>query len=666
MPATTIQLILEGQDQASAAIQKVNAEVAALGQTAAVAGTQTGPDVLAVQKLGTAAAASATDLQTMARTATATKQSMAVLRSTVTLLGLQAFPQFTTAVFAGTSALKAIRSAALLSGASLGMVTAAAGLAAAGVAGLVAIGIQYNKMLAAQRQEQQSAHDLVMQTTGNTEKLGAIAEAAYKRGTLAAGDYLKVLGLLMKATLENSNAPLAEARAILKPVVLTKADTADAEEAFKKLEALNNTLVLENLDGEEKQREAAQQTFRERTELLKKYDEMLATTGVALPPETSAALRQTLDTAATQAKAAFDKANADAAASEQARLDAEVAATAKAAEQKAQLEIQRLQEIADIRAQLGVDVLSGLDAEIAAIDKKYDDELARLEELKASLEDVNLLEEARAKAKADAKAADELSTPNQADRFAQSKGTVGTGLRDLIKPQKKLSEMEERIRAKRIQAERDMWDNFAIIAKAGGRKSFAIYKAIATAMAIVDTAKAVIGAFSSFAGMGPWGVALGIIAAAAAAAAGAVQIAVINSQTFAGGGFTGFGSKDHVAGIVHKEEFVYTKEATRALTPEFLYRQMHAAESGVGLPSFAPRTAMAPMPAFSFANGGFATGTMPDAASTDNRPAADADREQSFNFALIDDRQSRRDWEARRGIKVMIGELARRGNKVSL
>lgn len=172
-------------------------------------------------------------------------------------------------------------------------------------------------------------------------------------------------------------------------------------------------------------------------------------------------------------------------------------------------------------------------------------------------------------------------------------------------------------------------------------------------MAIVDTAKATIAAFAAGVSMGgPWGIALGVVFAALAVAAGAVQIAAINAQTFAGGGFTGFGNRDAVAGIVHKEEFVYTKEATRALTPEFLYRQMRAAESGMGLPAFQPAIASRPVPNFSFANGGLVTGAGCDP--------------QNFNFALIDDRQSRRDWEARRGMKVMIGELARRGNKVSL
>lgn len=47
---------------------------------------------------------------------------------------------------------------------------------------------------------------------------------------------------------------------------------------------------------------------------------------------------------------------------------------------------------------------------------------------------------------------------------------------------------------------------------------------------------------------------------------------------FSGGGYTGPGPKHQPAGLVHKDEFVFTKEATRKIGPPALYSLMHLAE----------------------------------------------------------------------------------------
>ena len=53
---------------------------------------------------------------------------------------------------------------------------------------------------------------------------------------------------------------------------------------------------------------------------------------------------------------------------------------------------------------------------------------------------------------------------------------------------------------------------------------------------------------------------------------------------YSGGGYTGPGSKYQEAGVVHADEFVFTKEATRAIGVGNLYSLMHQAQRGRGAP----------------------------------------------------------------------------------
>lgn len=61
---------------------------------------------------------------------------------------------------------------------------------------------------------------------------------------------------------------------------------------------------------------------------------------------------------------------------------------------------------------------------------------------------------------------------------------------------------------------------------------------------------------------------------------GFVGPATAMKNGFAGGGFTGNGGKYQPKGVVHGGEFVFTKEATKALGVGQLYGLMHAAEGG--------------------------------------------------------------------------------------
>lgn len=59
---------------------------------------------------------------------------------------------------------------------------------------------------------------------------------------------------------------------------------------------------------------------------------------------------------------------------------------------------------------------------------------------------------------------------------------------------------------------------------------------------------------------------------------------LVTPDGFAGGGYTGAGGKYDPAGIVHADEFVFTKEATRAIGVGNLYAMMNAATNGRSAP----------------------------------------------------------------------------------
>jgi len=99
-----------------------------------------------------------------------------------------------------------------------------------------------------------------------------------------------------------------------------------------------------------------------------------------------------------------------------------------------------------------------------------------------------------------------------------------------------------------------------------------------TAQALLT--KTVLSSFMSFGGaaVGAAGAA-GAGAAASAGSTGAMGMST-SFQAYDGGGFTGTGGKYDPAGVVHKGEFVFTKEATERIGVENLYGMMRGYASG--------------------------------------------------------------------------------------
>lgn len=214
---------------------------------------------------------------------------------------------------------------------------------------------------------------------------------------------------------------------------------------------------------------------------------------------------------------------------------------------------------------------------------------------------------------------------------------------DLEREDREITKEESDKRVSIRQAEGDaiasILGSGAEAAKLFGREGFLAWKAFAIAQAVVAGALATVRALAEV----PYPA--NFFVAAAAAAAAAVQIATIAAtqpQGYARGGYTGDGGKYDPAGVVHRGEWVIPAERVRELGLE----PLRAITFGTATPQSLA------VPKMSYADGGFVTGAGGAAGN-------------NFNFALIDDRQSRRDWEARKGMKVLIGQLARRGNRVT-
>jgi predicted nucleic acid-binding Zn-ribbon protein len=123
----------------------------------------------------------------------------------------------------------------------------------------------------------------------------------------------------------------------------------------------------------------------------------------------------------------------------------------------------------------------------------------------------------------------------------------------------KASDIAEKGNAVLLEAEETKLQRLEEMRKKQGEKQ----KALAIVQAIINTALGVTNAFAT----APTIVA-GIILAAITAAAGAVQIGLIASQTFAKGGYTGNGlmsadeTGERPVGIVHEKEFVFDRHTT--------------------------------------------------------------------------------------------------------
>jgi hypothetical protein len=214
-------------------------------------------------------------------------------------------------------------------------------------------------------------------------------------------------------------------------------------------------------------------------------------------------------------------------------------------QQGVKAENELIEKSAQTRRELEVEATGpGLEREIAAINRRYDQEEQRLRELI------------------------ELKRISEPDAESLESGLILAQSQEIEQARTKSLKAES---DKRLKVEQDYLESTssllgsaAQMAKMFGREGFIAWKAIAIAQAVVSGANAVLlqlGAGDPYSAP---------FRAAAAAAVAAVQIATIVATQPSGyreGGYTGDGDAGATAGVVHKREFVVNARRTAQFRP---------------------------------------------------------------------------------------------------
>jgi hypothetical protein len=169
------------------------------------------------------------------------------------------------------------------------------------------------------------------------------------------------------------------------------------------------------------------------------------------------------------------------------------------------------------------------------INQKYDAEIDAVKKLNIGLkEQLKLINDINAARNADVAKVQAEAEHEKATSVIKYK-SIWSAFEDMMHKRagmtKQQKEDEDQINAEREQAVYTMFGNMATAAKIYGETGLEIYKGFAVAQAVMDTAKAAIGAYSSVVGIPYLGPVLAPIAAAAAVAAGVAQISAIESAS---------------------------------------------------------------------------------------------------------------------------------------
>lgn len=616
---TNIQIVLQGQDEASAAIKKVNSEITALGSSASRAASQTAPLNAALAESGAAETALAD------RSATATLRihqmhaGLGVLRGTLTAVGVQAFPQLTGAILVADSAFRGLRHSLDLTGrqmvefGAIGATLSAATYAT--VKSFEALWEAQNKLANTQA------------SAAQTQILRNFIKSLGEQGVLTTEQMKKFFSELAGApTLEK----LSKVRKEIAAIFEARKPASELEQLQFRLAALQQQFAGTNAESD-----------------LLSGSQVLQSANLATQARLYQEIDRELQRQQKELQARLNLSDEDIRKNKawldlQKQREEAMAGAQQAQRKDRDTQLQNLRDIQELKDQIATQAKAGLDREIAEINVRYDQEEERLRQL---YQDKRLSEEefqqflalAEKGRQNDITAAKERDNPMGlskhglvavfTDYFATYRGF-----------QDQLLAADKRVRDQRVQAEDEMWQNMLLIARSSGRTGFAVFKAMMIAETVVSSISSAQKSYDSLAGIPYIGPALGAAAAAAAIAAGAIRIAQIESQNFARGGYTGPGGKYEPAGVVHRGEYVIPSEAVQNLGVPFFDNLVGAHKS-----LSAPR----------FAGGGFAGGT------------AAANPQVNLHAAVVNSRQEMRDFMQREGIKIVINQLRVRGNAIS-
>lgn len=616
--ATKVQIVLEEQRKAAGEITKVTREVQLLEQTAAGANRQT--ELLGASignRLPKAGLAAAGGVAKFNQSLAASRQGMQAVRQLGTVLGFQMFPQLTGAVLAGTSALSGLRLGALAAGVSLGALTG-------GVAALVAAIALAMPVIRAYRKELDTTADNKRLEENNRKRLKdvreriSLMERERKLTASQASDFRWMIEQAFFNTtspsLAGQNDLLTFLEAQLGVSQIAKLGQAEAQKSVTELQKLTRDLELSNLRGSEKMREEARRTYDERMAFIGLERTAIEENSQGLTPDEQMAARRAVWAAAKAALTEYNLALAEADEAVNKLMASERAIQEKAVadrmSQAASGQRQLAQLIGGIQDQRLGRVIGDPNAnpnQIAAAERalaenQYAAELARLDDIVASDEEHWMAREELARA------------------FSER----------LLEIERSREQAERQLRIQKLAAVQGIFGDLAHAARQFGSEGFVAYKALAVGEAIVATYLAATRALAEL----PTG--FNYAAAAAVTAAGMGNVAAIIAQQppgYARGGYTGPGGKYEPAGIVHRDEFVFPKEAVQRYGVAQLNRM-----------AFSKPAPLLP---------GYAAGGLVSAA-----PAASNVHVDIREFR---DRQDLRDWQARRNRQALVKDLRKNG-----
>ena len=620
--ATKISLVLEAQNEASAAIKQVNADVATLGQTAATASAAAAPLTGNTAATGGAMTKTAAAAAALSRNTTQLRAGMGALRGVLTIVGLQSFPQMTGSIMLANSAMAGLKNQAGLSGAAL--------MRLGGIAAIL-----YGAMKATQK----SFDALWSAENKLARETGAINQAQnLERSIRRLGDNGELSGKQVRdltAEIKEITAALDGKPQSLSGMIFGGAQTPAELEA--KLQAVREKVT--------KLRAAVASPLE-----IEEAD-------LALLQSRMRSLAAISDEAGRGASRGFLIGNLNEQSTVLARINKE------------------LRDQQDkLKASLGLtDEQADKNKEWLAIEERRSKVLEEQRGIQRQIRDASGITPGQFSTDRTIPFKQRFAAFNQPDeegRGGSAANSLGTALEDFTAGLgNNLSRAQDFFGA--VNAEigslssnitqaafvtgdwSKVWSNLGLtvvntLITIG--LQMAIQHALASALRHTATAEQVASNATIAASAAP----AAAVTGAATFGANAIGVTIVIGAILAGiaalagafatGGYTGDGGKYQPAGVVHKGEYVLPQEAVRRIGLSRLE------DLRFGRPSTYTPSARAPLPGY--AAGGFVS--------------AAPQQSQSFNFALVDDRQTRREWDARKGTKVMLGQLAKRGNKVSL
>ena len=186
----------------------------------------------------------------------ATKDALHSMNSVAIMVGLQTFPQLTTAALTASQGMKAVKSASAALGVSSGIV----GVTLAGLTAIVWESVEAWKALKAQQNAAATSQALADTFKKQADRLRDMVKQYRDLGKLTSEQADKMFAKLANPTSEN----LKSVRGDLRPVV----GTLESEEHVQRVLDLTRQMHIAALEGFDQERAAAREAFSERMKQL--------------------------------------------------------------------------------------------------------------------------------------------------------------------------------------------------------------------------------------------------------------------------------------------------------------------------------------------------------------------------------------------------------------